>query len=311
MLFSPNSRQFGLEIDTDAVRAVQLRQGLFGVTIEGVNELPLDKSPWLKNGLRDHKGLSERIEYLIRTAKPHPIRNRQVVVSLPESLVFSKIIQLPKIPTKELAQTIPFEAADFLPLPIEEMYLDWQTELVQHTQHAHTPLHVFIVAAPKQLIDELTSLINGLNLQLMAIESQPFTLARALSGHLSPHQVTGLIHIGQKLTTITLTTASAIKMTATTPIGSLHLRQHMSKHLPDIADEINEAIQYYHNRLNEKEKIAGLLLTGPGATQPHLADRLSKLTRVPVNIGYPPLHLPDNKSIHPRFTTVFGLALRK
>src|SRR6185436_12206441 len=49
----------------------------------------------------------------------------KAVASLPNSSVFSSMIELPKIPENELKRAIEFEAKKYVPLPLEEVALSW------------------------------------------------------------------------------------------------------------------------------------------------------------------------------------------
>ncbi len=52
--------------------------------------------------------------------------SKKVVAALPSFSVFNSIISLPKMSKKDLNQAIRWEAKKFIPLPINEMMLDWK-----------------------------------------------------------------------------------------------------------------------------------------------------------------------------------------
>ena len=54
------------------------------------------------------------------------MNSKRVIAALPSFSVFSSIISLPRMNKKDLAQAIKWEAKKFIPLPIEEMTLDWK-----------------------------------------------------------------------------------------------------------------------------------------------------------------------------------------
>lgn len=67
--------------------------------------------------------------------------SKRVIAALPSFSVFSSIISLPRMGKKDLAQAIQWEAKKFVPLPIEEMTLDWkvvpaETEIKKKTSGA-------------------------------------------------------------------------------------------------------------------------------------------------------------------------------
>ena len=54
------------------------------------------------------------------------MNSKRVIAALPSFSVFSSIISLPRMNKKDLAQAVKWEAKKFIPLPIEEMTLDWK-----------------------------------------------------------------------------------------------------------------------------------------------------------------------------------------
>lgn len=309
MLFSPNSRTFGLEISDDAIRAMAIRQGYFGLAIEGVAELPLAKSPWLKNGIRHKEELAEQLKHLVATAQPKPITQSRCLVALPEDSVFSKVIQLPKLPRRELVQTIPFEAAEFLPLPLEEMYLDWQIDETSPKTTGKPMLQVLAVAAPRRLVDELIETLTLAELTVSQLESQPFSLCRSLQHTLNHTATTVMFHLDERSTTFIMAEAAAIKLTATIPVGSHHLRLDLKRHCQTLADEVTDNIKYYHNRLGATQPAKHLYLSGQGATLKGLRQALAQATGLQCHIGHSNIQLPTRQPIDPRFNVVLGLAL--
>lgn len=53
------------------------------------------------------------------------IASRLASISLPVGRTFSTVMELPAMPEEELAAAIPFEAQKYVPLPLEEVVLDW------------------------------------------------------------------------------------------------------------------------------------------------------------------------------------------
>ncbi len=310
-LFLPSSRVFGLEIGDSFIRTAVVSQSQFSQKIQSVAEIGLSRNPWLKNGLRDKELLAKEIRRALTISQPKPISTRKVVASLPEWAVFSKVIQLPKVSHRELIQSIPFEAAEFLPLPLEEVYLDWHIDDEIILVDGKPNIHVLIVAAPKHLIDDLREVCEEASLELVALESEPFALARSVQHHLFPDTVIALAHLDHRITTLVLLSAQSVKFTATIPVGAIRLQHHLKNNSTIIAEEIDAAIKYYQNRLGEKDVIKHLLLTGSGAALPKLPEMLHHLTRLKTAVGYSAITLPNQLPIHPRFNAVIGLALRQ
>jgi Tfp pilus assembly PilM family ATPase len=48
-----------------------------------------------------------------------------VVVNLPEARCFVRVIHVDNMPDAEIESAVPFEAESYIPIPIEQVYLDW------------------------------------------------------------------------------------------------------------------------------------------------------------------------------------------
>lgn len=303
--FFPNSRFFGLEIGGRALRVLSMSGG----RINGVHETIFQHNPWLKNGIRNKEGLAKDIRDALMIALPNPIGPRSCCCSIPEASVFSKTITVPKVAMNELIQAIPYEAADFLPLPLDEVYLDWQVEEVTTDANGQKFVHVFVVAAPKHLIDDIMEVAELAEIELLNIESEPFSIHRSIQHLLSGEQAHLILQIDNQMTTLAIVTRKTLRLTATTQIGTDKLANKPKESQWLLADEIQESLKYYQNRLAINQSILDIILTGTGTTIPHIAANLAKRLDRPTIIGYPSLKLPGGGAIDPRFNTVIGLAL--
>ncbi len=66
------------------------------------------------------------IESLKKLVSSTNATSTSVIAALPTFSVFNSIITLPKMPAKDLASAVKWEAKKYVPLPMEEMVLDWK-----------------------------------------------------------------------------------------------------------------------------------------------------------------------------------------
>ena len=65
-------------------------------------------------------------DYINLIAQEANVKTKKVIAALPTFSVFNFIINLPNMPKKDLDAAVKWEAKKFIPLPIEEMILDWK-----------------------------------------------------------------------------------------------------------------------------------------------------------------------------------------
>jgi len=109
---------------------------------------------------------AQLIENLIKQAG---IKIKNAAVIIPDDLTFTQILELPLLPEKELLSAVKYQAEQIVPMPVEQTALD--ISLLSEDKKNKKSL-VLIVAAPKNLIDYLTKIIEISGLIPESIENE-------------------------------------------------------------------------------------------------------------------------------------------
>jgi len=295
---------FGLDIGYQTLKVMELKSDKAGAKILGVAEIPLDPKSLTKDGIKDKNKVAAAIHRATQLAKPHPITAQIVSSALPESLVFTKSIDLPKMSEEEINKNIPFQAGEFFPIPPAEMYMDWQIvgNLPEKNQ-----ADVLVVAAPKIIVDSIAEVVKIAGLELSSLETKPVADTRALiaPNDLGPYL---LLDIGAKTSSIICYDQGTIKMTSTVSAGGDDLTADFQPNINNLASEIVHLVKYYQNRIGQATIFKKIITAGGGANVPRAVKSLEKATRIKTEIGWP---LISTKSYNPKFATVIGLAIKK
>lgn len=122
-LFSSSTSYLGIDIGTASIKMVELENyknqaklKTYGYADIAINILSssIDKNNQII------------ADYILEIAEKSNVQTRQVVAALPTFSVFNFIINLPPMPKKDLGSAIKWEAKKFIPVPLEEMILDWK-----------------------------------------------------------------------------------------------------------------------------------------------------------------------------------------
>lgn len=149
---------------------------------------------------------------------------RKTIASLPTFSVFSSIIHLPELGKKELPDAIRWEAKKLIPLPLEEMLLNWEilkelppgmrslSEAAKSTGDVQESLviqkkkgksiNVLITAAERKLVGQYVAIFKEAGLELASLETEAFALVRSLVGN--DASAIMIIDIGGKNTDLSL-----------------------------------------------------------------------------------------------------------
>ncbi|MDP3986319.1 MAG: type IV pilus assembly protein PilM [Candidatus Veblenbacteria bacterium] len=135
--------------------------------------------------------------------------SRRVSAALPTFAVFSSVITLPAMSEKELAAAIRWEARKFVPLPLEEMILDWKfladtpAPVATGSEAVKTPkknIRVLLTAAPQNLVKKYLTIFRDSQLELLSLETEAFALERSLVG--GAREVVMVVDLGAVTTDI-------------------------------------------------------------------------------------------------------------
>lgn len=227
---------FGLDIGSQYIKiAYSTRQGSkCQLVTAGI--IPTPQPGMSSEADQDLIRLATEIKKLHRETK---IPTKNVVVGMPESQVFSKIIELPKMSEDELAEAIPWEAEQIIPLPISEITLDWQIVGRSTPQNDIEKIQVFIVAAPLTLVEKYQKIIAMAELELKAIETETIATSRVLTTPDSDPVL--LIDIGASASTLAITEKGQTLFTRSIPTAGDAMTRAISTSL---AMESLQAEQY-------------------------------------------------------------------
>ncbi|MFA5154954.1 MAG: type IV pilus assembly protein PilM [Patescibacteria group bacterium] len=273
----------------------------------------------------------------------------KVTASLPTFAVFSSIININGTDKKRITEEVNEEAKKVIPLPLEEMTLDWK--IVPDGGAKSGPkgdLRVFLTGSPKKLVRKYIDIFAAAKLELASLETETFSLVRSLVG--DDKSTVMIVEIGANSTDFSIvkesipvlnrslavcgsTITKAIADKLGLPFAQAEqfkfdlsvslsadtreeLPQLVIKTLEPIVTEIQYMLDFFHSQNNgEVEK---LILSGGGALLLNLTDYLSKRLNLKVIVGdpwnrihYPAELKPVLAEVGPRLAVAIGLAMRE
>ncbi|MEK7580292.1 MAG: pilus assembly protein PilM [Patescibacteria group bacterium] len=122
--FGKKISYLGIDIGTTSIKLVELTKenGVPTLLTYGYAERPLDDV--VHND--PDKVKQESINLLAKIYKRSGAISYKATTALPNFSVFTSVISLPIMPKKELAEAIRWEAKKFIPIPLEDVVLDWE-----------------------------------------------------------------------------------------------------------------------------------------------------------------------------------------
>jgi type IV pilus assembly protein PilM len=121
--FSKNSSFLGVDLGSNSIKIVELKNERGRARLATYGFVEQETDVIRANSKEAEVKVINIIKKICAQAKTSSLK---VVSSLPSFSVFSSIISLPKMEKNDLAQAVQWEAKKFVPLPLEEMVLDWK-----------------------------------------------------------------------------------------------------------------------------------------------------------------------------------------
>ncbi len=174
---------FGIDINDLSLKIVRLKKKRKGFSLVSFNEVDIKPGIVEEGVIKNEETLVKIIKSACKTVKGKKIGTKYVVASLPEEKSFSQVIQMPEMDKDELKSAVPFEAENYIPLPIDKVYLDFQAinlakDGVNYCDGDHCDL--LIAATPKSIVDSYVSCLKKSGLVPYALEVESQAIARAL-----------------------------------------------------------------------------------------------------------------------------------
>ena len=122
-LFSQANSYLGVDIGTASIKIVELENYRGQAKLKSFGYADLNTSILSTSTEKSNQLIADYIQNIVKKSR---MESNQAIAALPTFSVFTSIISLPPMPKKDLGEAIKWEAKKFIPLPIEDMILDWK-----------------------------------------------------------------------------------------------------------------------------------------------------------------------------------------
>ncbi len=222
-------KAFGLDISDLSLKIVELKKKRGVPSLSSFGEENIRPGIIKKGEIEKEDDLVEIIKAAMDKVQGKRIKTKYVVTSLPEEKAFFQVIQMPKVPPEDLKSAVIYEAENYIPLPIESVYLDFQVIPPLHNHLGH--FDVLIAAMPKQTIDSYVSSLKKAGLEPIALEIESLAIIRALIKNETTTAPVLLIDFGATRTSFIIFSGHSLRFTSSIAVSSEHFTEIISKTL--------------------------------------------------------------------------------
>jgi type IV pilus assembly protein PilM len=185
----------GLDIGSSAVKAVELKPAGKSWRVSAFGAEPVPPDSIVDGAIIDGTAVAEAIRRLFESRQ---FKTKEVAASLSGNAVIVKKISLPVMTASELAESIYWEAEQYIPFDIQDVNLDYQILNPGTAADANGTMDVLLVAAKKEKIADYTGVIAQAGRVPVVVDVDAFALQNAyeLNYGLDPQTVVVLLNAG-------------------------------------------------------------------------------------------------------------------
>lgn len=247
--FRPKPKSLvGVDVGSSSVKVAELSRKGSGFSLESLAKRTLPADTIVDGAVISKLPLAEAIEQIFSSEK---IRNHRIATSISGHSVIVKKVSLPALSEQELADSIRWEAEQYIPFDLAEVNLDYQ---VLEQSAGDDKLQVILVAAKKEKIADYTSVISLSGKVPIVVDIDAFALQNVYEVNYQPEsdRVVGLLDIGAASTNINIVRGSEFLFTRDIAIGGGQFTEFLQEEL-GISHEEAEAYKLGQAVPNEQQ----------------------------------------------------------
>jgi type IV pilus assembly protein PilM len=306
-LFYKDEPLFGLDIGSSSVKVMQIVKAGRKQKVVGYGAINYDPSVMKDSVIENPEPLAKAVKHLFEKGLIGGVTTRRAALSVPVAKTYNRVMTLPKMNIRDLSEAVKSEAAQYIPVPIDDLYIDYNI-----TSTLQNNLELLVTAVPKKIIDSYVSFAKLVNIEIGVLETTISASSR-LVGQTELNDVpTILIDFGSSSVDMTIYEKQLI-VTGTVSGGGETFTDLISKKLDvskqaaytiktkyglglskkqreveeslkpilsSLSKELRKMIRYYNERTGSEDRIKQIITMGGGANMPGLSEYLTDELRL-------------------------------
>ncbi|MFZ5845380.1 MAG: type IV pilus assembly protein PilM [Patescibacteria group bacterium] len=334
----------GLDIGSHTIKLIELAREKDRAALLAAGSCPTPPKALTSNVAADSEAIAIAIKKLL---KDTGATSRKVNVALPESQVFTRVIEVPQLSQRELVSAIRWEAEQYIPLPLDQVNVDF-TVLRESRETKTKMMEVLLVAAPKALLERYLTILELAELQAEGVETEIIAASRALVRSAPGIKTVMIVSLGAQTTDLAILHGGILAFTRSISAGGEALSRALAQGLEfnlaqaeefkrtyglerdklqgkivaaakpimdTIIGEIKRAIAFYQEKYKD-ERVETIILNGGTARLPGMVVYIAENIGVEAQLANPWVGIERQArfavldSEGPTFGVAVGLALR-
>lgn len=239
--------RIGLDIGSTAVRAVELSGGERPTVVHAA-QVALPGGAVENGEVRDPAAVAQALRELWERGG---FKQKRVYMGVGNQRVVVREIALPYLPEKELKASLGFQVQEFIPMPVDDAVLDYDT-VGEFEQDGRQMLRLLLVAAQRGMVDQMVAAALDAKLEPVGLDLIPFAMVRAVGTpgvgmDLEEGGDEAVIDIGAHVTNIVVHARGTTRFVRILPSGGRDVTLAVAKGLgieDDVAERLKRGEQF-------------------------------------------------------------------
>ena len=199
----------GLDIGSSSVKLCQVKGTKRGLQLVHFDYAQLPPETIVDGSLLNSSVVADAINELLSRNK---IKLRETALSVSGNTVIIRKITLPLMTQEELEESIQWEAEQYIPFDIKEVYIGFEVLAPRSEQQQ---MDVVLVAAKREMIDDYTNVCVDVGLKPLVMDVDAFAMQNAYEVNSGFHQneTVVLLDVGNPVVTTNVVTDGIMMFT--------------------------------------------------------------------------------------------------
>lgn len=167
----------GLEIDSSEIRAIEMSRSNGIYSVHACGKIPLAEGVIEEGFVRDADAFNVSLTELFQNGG---FKALDVTVGINNENVIMRYASFPKVPDDKLRNMVLLQAQEFIPIPVQEMEIDYVVAGEGVNDEDQPVVNVLIVAARRMMLEQIITILGASKLQVIDIDSSVLSICRAL-----------------------------------------------------------------------------------------------------------------------------------
>lgn len=348
-IFNDRSNVFGLDLSDLSIKIVNLKDGGDSEFVASFASVPLPLGAVNDGEILQKDLVVSAIKKAIAVAGPEKLKTKKVICSLPETKAFLRIVSIPQMDRNELNEAVKWEMEANIPLPLEQVYYDWQI-IPDSLLSQASKINIIVVAIARIVVDQAIEVLEEAGLDPVGLEIESIAQARSLIDEKKESDTVFVIDIGDRRTSFSMAKGGVPCFTSSIPLCGQSFTDVISKGmgipfeqaekikiangigdstkgdslfkltqpvLENFVQEIERSIDFFVTGLKYSDSVDKVIICGGGGNMKGIIPYLSKKIGREIELGNPWVNMRLGKELPKiersqslQYSTAIGLALK-